>query len=276
MTRRPRAIALLLVLVLLVTGATAATIAARIGVTHALARDTRLHARLADDLRAACDGPILAWLQTEADGTVLPPDVRQPRVAVLDDALVLAGVPARVRITAWDQAGMVPASASAALGLLVATLPPDARRARDALRGAAPGLDALTAARFPHPDDDRPAVGALLATHNPVPATNPRQRTGAVTINVNTAPLDLVAAVFANAGLSGVERIRDARAAGDPAGLQSLSLGDQDATVLLAGRSPAWAVRVDATVGRATSSSWLILARTGSEWEVLQRLVVDR
>lgn len=92
------------------------------------------------------EAPILHWLVTESSGVVLPDDVEAPVVEVLHDAWAVDDSTFEMRITAWDQLGMVPIERAAKGSVLRIALPTDVRRAVDALpeaSSAEPGLDLL-------------------------------------------------------------------------------------------------------------------------------------
>ncbi|MFG0243492.1 MAG: hypothetical protein ACF8R9_11970 [Phycisphaerales bacterium JB054] len=269
-----RGIALLLVLATLVLAATAAAGLARVATAARLHAQSARRAAAADALLDAAEPPILDWLHRHAGRAVLPPEAASPRVAVLDDAVEFGGQRCRLSITAFDQCGMAPASWRGAM------IPADIL---DALERAGevftehPGLDLLTGARPTYPgaqESPIPAVGELLATHNPPRPGRPPA------VNINTAPIPLFEAVYAARGLGGLEAVLEARAAGRVASPGALKAPRDDPRIdedipLPVAMSGAWAFRIDCVAGGLRRSWWCVYADTGSNWERVQRLAID-
>lgn len=244
-----RGIALLFVLVAVVLGLTAATIAAQVAVTATVTRRLDRNVREADDVAASLAPRIERWLVAESQRAVVPPDGEMPAIGIADETVDLGdGKGMRVRVTAFDQHGMVPWGEALAGGPMSGFLSPGAVKAiRLAPRTAAdapvpPGLDLLDGSgsravwpahaplqagsvtrRFSGvagmPDSDntssaddgslaRHAIGTLVATHVP------GQRTA---INVNTAPRGLIAMAEALTGRSVWSVVEEARRQGKPA-----------------------------------------------------------
>ncbi len=285
MTRRlvsRRGLGLLLVLAVLAVGVSAAAGAARIA-WH-VRNDTTLSAdeALAADLLVAAEAPIRDWLARRSALVVLPPDAGSPRVGVVGVSLIVGERECRVEATAFDQCGLVPLSAT--LGALRSALPADVLRMASAVGSAAsgaPGLDLFatvtTGSRRTFPvtgASDLSAVGELIATHNP-------HREGArPTLNVNTAPMPLVQAVYDGRQLAGVEQIVTARQAGKAASpgsrTQPPSSGvADDAFPVPVAASTAWAIRLDVEAGRIRRSWWCVYVDRGGSWELVQRLAID-
>lgn len=274
-----RGIALLLVLVALVLSVTAAAGLARVAATARLRHDAEASTHLTRDLLKASEAPILDWLHRHAGRMVLPPETVSPRFLVLDDAITLRGLACRITITAFDQCGMAPTAQAEAH--LSATLPGDAQRlvarAGDEWNEH-PGLDLLTAVRsgtasvFPEQGaTDRIAVGECLATHNPSRRDRP------ATLNVNTAPFDLVAAVYAANDLGSTDAIVDARAQGrvvSPGAPRAPRTTESRPSVIPVSMSTAWAFRIDCHAGKIRESWWCVYVDTGSNWERVQRLAI--
>lgn len=252
---RRRGIALLLVLVAVVLGLTAATIAAQVAVTATVTRRLDRNLLEADDVAASLAPRIERWLVAESQRAVVPPDGEMPAIGVADETVDLGdGKGMRVRVTAFDQHGMVPWGEALAGGPMSGLLSPGAIEAvRLAPRTAAdapvpPGLDLLDGSgpravwpahaplqagsvtrRFggvagmsqssdTDASDDgslaRHAIGTLVATHVP------GQRTA---INVNTAPRELVAMAEALTGRSVWSVVEEARRQGKPASVGAFS-----------------------------------------------------
>ncbi|MFG0259456.1 MAG: hypothetical protein ACF8LK_03805 [Phycisphaerales bacterium JB041] len=280
MTRpdRQHGIALLLVLVALVLSVTAVAGLARVTATARMHHERDATTSLTRDLLHAAGAPILDWLERHAGRVVLPPEVSSPRFLVLDDRFQVRGKPCRITITAFDQCGMVPFNQTE--GRLAAALPSAAARLRaQAGRGwdEHPGLDLLGAAGHAHPvfpepgAPDRTALGERLATHNPVRPGRP------ATLNINTAPFELVAAVYAMHDLGGTDAVSDARAQGrvaSPGAARAPRTGGAGPRILPVSMSTAWAFRIDCRAGQSLESWWCVYIDTGSSWERAQRLAI--
>lgn len=303
-TRRlsPRGAALLIVLATLILAVTASVTAAKVASTRRLGRELAHRTQLADDLLAAADAPIRAWLSKESSKVVLAPDATEPRVEVLHDTWEVEGTPFRVCVTAWDQCGMVQIDVARSGSPLRLAIASDVRTCIDRMEPAPdvkPGLDlflCLVAADTPAsvfpvameteplafttaadsganpapaglaPGDQlRPAIGSSVATHNPG------------LMNVNTAPIELVEAALRATGRGGVEQIVAARSEGKPASLAGGPEGSGDSRQQLrfVSSSTSWAFRIDIGVGSLQRSWWAVYAgRAGAQWECVQRLAI--
>lgn len=291
--RTRRGAALRLVLVALVLGVAAATVAAQALSTRLLAERTREGARIAERAVDAALVPVEEWLRTGSARVVLPPDAESPAVAVLDHAIALDGRTVRVRATAFDERGMLAWGLARGSGALAGALPSDVRSrlaAADLRKGEQAGLDLIakdaSRARFPPQlgsaalsfggatsdrartdATDAVAIGALVATHgDDDPA-----------INVNTAPLELLRRADRLAQRDVADAVAQARAGGrrfdaiPPApgrdGNDPASAGPR-----LVAESDLWAVRVDANAGGASSAWWTVWRRGERGWSVAQRI----
>lgn len=270
-------IALLLVLVALVLSVSAAAGLARVAATARVRHETDAARQITRELLNASETPILDWLHRHAGSVVLPPDAQSPRLLVLDDAIDLRGLPCRITITAFDQCGMAPRSEAG--GRLALFLPGDAQRvlARSGIaRAKHPGLDVLVAANdgsslvFPG-HESQFAIGERLATHNPVRAGRP------AALNVNTAPLELVAAVYAEHALGDIEPVRDARALGriaSPGASRAPRIHASTSSIVPGSQSTVWSFRIDCWAGDIRESWWCVYVDTGNNWERVQRLAI--
>ncbi|MCW5769556.1 MAG: hypothetical protein KIT19_12820 [Phycisphaeraceae bacterium] len=101
----PRAVILLVVLFALVGLCGTTVVLTRSAAAIARSGATSLHVRIADDLLREAEGPIHDWLRHTSATVVLAPESMEPRVLVLDDAMDLGGVRARIRIEAVDACG---------------------------------------------------------------------------------------------------------------------------------------------------------------------------
>lgn len=218
---RRRGAALLLVLALTAAAVPALAVTALSAASLSLASRHEHRALLAEHLLAAAEAPLLEWLGGSAAVAVVPPDSGEPRIGVLHHGWLAGGHSVELRITAWDQQGMVPLGAAARSAALRSALPRSALGVLDALGPAAddaPGLDLLAAAAgagaciYPSAPATSepvrfgaaalragggeagqstpgipPAAGALLATHNtPTPA---RGRAGARPLRAGALPV---------------------------------------------------------------------------------------
>ncbi len=277
-------VALLLVLAALVVTVTALATFARLAATSAVASSTDQRAQLADDLARAAEAAIVDWLASESGAVVLPPDAPTPMVAVLDDEWETSDTRVRVRITGWDQEGMAPLAAMKGASPIRLGLPEYMRQAIDDINPeGVPGLDALEAP-FPRPEDEQPALGATIATHNPLPdELTISRRTRRATpsparLNVSTAPVELIEAAVRAEHRGGLEHVIQSRARGEQPNMSDAPRMGSEAELLLVNSSQTWSFRVDVTIGNVDRSWWTVWTRSGTGrdgWKVVQRLVVD-
>lgn len=184
-------------------------------VSSRISRDLTVHELQCDELLRAAHLAILQWLLREAPTAVLPPRAAEPRIEVMADAWTTqAGAAQSIAITAWDQLGMVPRTHLRGTSPLAAVLPDAVLPSTAPLRADHAGLDAIDPGirRFPVRGDDEPAIGALIATHNPLPIRREPMEAGS--INVNTAPIELIELALRLHQRDGLEQIAEARAAG--------------------------------------------------------------
>lgn len=306
-----RGVALLLVLAALVLAVTAAAGLMRSAATIQMRHQTHRRQIDADALLHAAEAPIQAWLSTRSSSVILPANATTPRVAVLDDQIIINDIVHELRITAWDQYGMTPVHLARSASPLRLALPETIAEHLDRLeprRWRKAGLDqcadadgdeavlfprASTAAavhlfaedfgaRVDSPADlrfpisgDGDALGAYIATHNTTAAGAP------ATINVATAPMPLVEAALRVAGRGGIEHITSARQQGAPIAVEELATQDADASgrpskVRLVAQSSVWAMRIDCRVGAVRRSWWAVYTQSDSDWGCVQRVAVMR
>lgn len=323
-TTERRGIALLLVLAWLVLMLSIVVGVAQAAATHRARRDVDGDSRIADAVHRAAGDAIRLFFEHDADRVVLPPDSEAPEVpapevpgvSVLHDQLQFGDAHAiTVRVTAWDQCGMVPIHRLAPGSPFRAVVPAEALSTIDALRSTSVsptfGLDTLMATSledarnlsiFPrhregrpprhlgevdprHESDEplagpranaRPAIGAIVATHNDGPWT----------ININTASVALLEAALRHEGRGGIEAILQARSRGLAAQTSSLSLTATRPTgpptegraIAFVTSSDSWAFRIDIATGGATMSWWEVHQRVrkfrnaGDQWRCVQRI----
>ncbi|MBI4881783.1 MAG: hypothetical protein HY812_19300 [Planctomycetes bacterium] len=277
--RPTRGVALLLTLAALVVVTTATVTLVRILLLEKTRARLELDSELAGDLLSAAEAPIQYWLEARSEEVVLPHTATEPRACVLDDAWVIEGRRYEIRIEAFDQAGMVSLRSARDGSPLRRFLPAEVREEIDAVKEPADslwGLDLFPGFSFPagesasaedaaDAEEADPALGALVATHGEAPES----------LNVHTAPLPLVQAVYRLSGLGGFEQVAEARAKGRlvaavPPRSDRLAA---DKLPCLATRSRAWGFRVDARVGAAQCSIWAVYGPGEDEaWTCRQRL----
>lgn len=284
-----RGVALLLVLAVLMLVVPACMALARLASDAQLNRTDSQRLGDAEQLLIAADGAILDWLSSESDGVVLPPDVTQPAVPVLNDRWTYNTRPLGLRITAWDQCGMVPARGPSApllasvldaswRGAMAALTNPDDRLGLDQYLGsemiAFPTYAHETTTYFgvrPLKKEKalpaRPALGTFVATHSPNAGDAPAP------INVNTAPRPLLEQAMRLALRGGIEEILEAREAGEQASVPSGD-AESESRIVLVGSSSVWSFRVDAMVGPVRRSWWAVYRESEGEWRCAQRVPV--
>lgn len=278
-----RGAALLLVLAALILVTTAVAGVVRLTAVSGATENVHRSVTLADALFESATAPIENWLETESSQTVLSPDVEAPALEVLHDEWEIDGKHWEIRITAWDQCGMVPLKLARRGSPLRLTVPPEIRQVidgRNATESKHPGLDQFVATSdgrgvrvFPEVSSDSGrAVGARVATHNEDPFR----------ININTAPMILVEAALRRAGRGGVEAIRAARAKGAQATIGAAGTrGDAgDRALRLVGTSDLWSFRIDIVVHGVHRSWWSVYERGKKvskpvhPWACIQRLLI--
>ncbi len=223
---------------------------------------------VAADIFRVADAPIQSWLEVQARYAVVDPTILAPMIAVSDDRMLLGDQEVRVRITAWDQYGMIPRNADELridFGNDTEMPWKDARF---------PGLDLSTQQPTVFPSRERPAAtGGLHATHNPWPARSgtTRSRSNAA-ININTAPVELIESIFRTFNLGDPSSIFEKRTQGE---LATITLSAQDAkqvSVRLVSISRVWSFRVDVQIGTIRRSSWCVYSNQGGRWKLVQRI----
>jgi hypothetical protein len=305
-----RGAALLIALATLLLTVTATAMLARAAATASAQRKIEHATRLADDLLAATEQPIRAWLEKEAPSIVLPPDVAEPAVSVLHDCFAVDGFEGAIAITAWDQCGMAPLALLRSGSPLRSVLSGGILKRVDQVDvppGVVPGLDlfsepsqqgfdqpslfpctlAVPITIFgehgtetwnrtrPNVAEDNVALGACIATHNDAPGT----------VNVNTAPIALLESAVRLAGRSGIEQIIAAREQGKPAAIVAAHRNRSSIAPNLVARSGAWSFRIDIRIGWLRRSWWAVYTGSGrtwytatprspSSWECVQRLAI--
>lgn len=268
-----RGIAMLIVLAAAVLLLSAASVIARSRAMAALSARIDERLQLAWVASEAAEAPILTWLRHESRLTVLSPDA-PPMVRIVDDPLIIAGLPARITVVAWDQTGMVPAVDTSAMPAFAPLLTRTERRAARWIGAESPGLDLAETSIPIFPTPDLPtALGARIATHNP-PVGPVRHRGGqSPAINIQTAPEPLLRAAYEHLGLPGVETVLRARRAGERVEAERTSSSDP-ATLRLVGVSTAWGVRTDVTVDGLRVSVWSVYTLRAGTWVREQRLAI--
>ena len=273
MTRR--AFALLMVLgMALVVAVSVVGLARTAAHQHAHSAHARLVA-LSPAILDAVDARVLHWLGHDERTIVLPPDATEPRAAVLSDHLTLHGLPFHLSIHAWDQRGMAPIA-------LIRELQPDRAREADHLdppMAIRPGLDVLRAAGldgvFPGSithEQDRVSIGARLSTYQR--ESKGIGRRPVLLLNTRTAPIELLAAVSAPAGVDAAGPIQAARSSGEiPTTTFTATLGEHE--VRVSAQTDCWSFRIDLSHGPARTAWWLVYARTDRSWACVQALPID-
>ena len=266
-----RGVAMLIALMTMTVLIAGITIIAQVKTTDRLIEmraDDMVHTQ---DIFRVADVPIRTWLEEQASSAVVAPAVFTPMIFIADDEIMLGDQAVRVRITAWDQYGMIPRNSDElriSLGSDVDTAWQDA---------SYPGLDLSTTQPTVFPSREHPAaMGGLFATHNPWPTRSgtTRSRSGAV-ININTAPVRLIEDIFQIFNLGDPSNIFEKRALGE---LAIFTLSAQDAkqvSVRLVSISRVWSFRTDVWIGTMRQSNWCVYSNQGGHWRLVQRVGID-
>ncbi len=292
-----RGAALLLVLAALVLGMSAAVVAARVATDSTLLRNLDLGESIADDAGRAVNARIEDWLCQDSGNAVAPVDATEPAVPVMTCRIATGDTEVAIRITAYDQHGMVPwTSAFKDDAIARSALPDDVRDAigrSKVPKGVPPGIDLASSsadhAHFPrHPDmpvvefgpvkrfansrtnDDgdqhADSLATLVATHLEGPAR----------INVNTAPMPLIEAAERLTQRSVSGAVRAARTEGRRASIPAGATGTRaDTGAQFVGSSDTWSFRIDIDVGPVCRSWWATYKDTGEGWACVQRLRIE-
>lgn len=318
--RNRRGAALLIVLAALMLVTVAATIVAQTAGATVARRDADRALVIADDLADAALAPIRAWLAQVSPTCALPADADSPMFSILDvelpsidaaglaDSLALSQIGSedsgarRLRITAWDQRGMVPWNIAARRSGLATILPADVRDLVASTRipanaplgldlvpasgarailpsasaAAATGVDAPQSASARQPRSRmRPALGELVATHGVPPGGN--AATSTLFLNVNTAPRALLEAAAEAAQTTLPDALWQRRSTGKPyqGALPNKGSAGASEPIAFTTTSDCWSIRIDASVGHTRRSWWLVMQRSDrGEWVVAQRFPI--
>lgn len=275
-----RGAALLLVLAVLVITTSTVVPLLRLALTARAARNLTTNRQECDQLLVEAEQAAIAWLAQRSASVTLPWHAPLPSLTILDDQWIYDGVKYALRLTAFDQCGMVPLDSGGRDSPLILSLPPDVAAWLESLDSSSlvgtvrSGLDQWqTLAPRPiapaTPTDEPPALAALISTHAPTSSDTP--------INVNTAPRALVAAAVISAGRGGLDAIAEARRAGrwfSPSAASPAADSSAHRRAVLVASSTAWAIRIDILCGQTRRSWWSVYVLHGSVWERAQRLAI--
>ena len=285
-----RGMALLMVLVTFAITITTCVSLARFSTTARAHRNLAHSQVRCSGLFANSHAAIMDWLQHEADEVVLHADEKSPSLDILHDVFWIDEVEHRIRITAFDEFGMVPASVVRTASPLRIAVPQTILREVDRvpLTGPEAGLDRLLTTTTPEkifplkrpsepvifggglasPNEEiyyrrDPAIGEWIATHNDAPGR----------LNIHTTPLPLLKAAFRAAGRGGIGAIEAARKRGEKTTVGAG--GTVKDAVIFVTESNSWAFRIDVSSDDFQRSWWAIYVRD-PEWRCQQRLAIPR
>ena len=273
-----RGMALMLVLGLVLIASPIIVLSARQQFTeYRHAHEQRLSV-IADDLVRHAEVLSLQWLEEESHTVVLPDDCREPRIEVFAARWPHDTSDAELRITAWDQCGMLPAGNATNL-----TAPELNTHEPIASLAALHATLAQSEVRvYPTHNSEHPALGALVSTHNPPPPRQSRSNrsrssrshasaTAMPMLNVNTTPIDRLAESLPSSMLGGLERIIAARREGNSAPVPASATRRDEGAIRFVTQSPSWSLRVDVRVGSVRRANWLVWCRRAGGWALEQR-----
>ncbi|MEQ8764771.1 MAG: type II secretion system protein GspK [Planctomycetota bacterium] len=287
-----RGAALLVVLATMTVTLGSVALVARLASTARVARQQINATWRGDELRQAAALAIESWLFEQSDGVVLDSAIQRPVVPVLFDQLKIRDQVWTLRITAWDQCGMLPLELLRPGSPIRSALPEGVRAALDREQlpsQARAGLDLFASEEqlvFPeapsHPitrfgslereggrtvpstrrDSSGLRLGDLVATHN-----------SSGHINVRTAPAEVLETVFRGLGIGGLEPVLAARDNEESPQFSAPASGGSS-RLGLTQKSDAWSFRIDVAIDGLRRSWWVTYQRQGAQWKRVQQLVI--
>lgn len=262
-------VAMLLVMLTMVVVVVGVTIVARVRTSRLLAAQQSGQVGQTHQIMRETDRVIRSWLEESSGSIVLPASVRAPVIGVHESTLWLGKDLVEIRITAWDQQGMWPRN-SEELGLEVAGL------GAFGFAGI-PSLGQVVVDGLRYPRAERPdAFGGLVSTHNPWPTRRGQTRSrGAAAININTAPLALLAGVQGLDSVGDLGEIIEQRGAGEFSTYTGMNRDATGNEIRLVSVSRVWSFRVDVAVGLARRSCWCVYSNQGGQWVLVERSMID-
>lgn len=263
-----RAAAILLVMMTSTVLIVGVSIIARLRTTRAIASHQNHDLMLCDQILSSAQEPIRYWLEDQASTVVVDPAPGAPIVSCIDDSFGIEGLRTRVLISAWDQQGMWPGN-WAEIGLDPPAVPDSDGEPVHHLRQ----FDSESGV---YPDHLKPSMlGGVVATHNPWPARSGRTRSrGIASINVNTAPEELINQLLARFDLGNLDELIEERKRGKFIAMSLSARNEVGEEIMLVSVSRVWSFRIQVTVNQVTRSQWCVYANQGGQWQLVQRTVI--
>lgn len=264
-----RGAAMLLVLMTCTVLIVGVTIIARARISASITAHQASRLLRCDQLIAGSEQPILYWLGERSSSISLDPSLKTPVERVHSSQMGFDGSLLRVEITAWDQQGMWPSN-SDSLGLR-----PPIGLDREIQASDHLGSHDVASGVYPTPAVPD-ALGGIMATHNPWPARSGQtRRRAAVTINVNTAPQQLLNQINARYNIGDLGVLMDNRSRGEFVAMSQSARNAEGEEIRLVSVSRVWAFRTQITVDQVTRCVWSVYANQGGQWQLAQRTVIS-
>ena len=302
----------MLTLAVLVLAVTATTTLVRITSTSQAHFKQNNSFLFTDDVIASLEGPITYWLEEKSSTVVLPPDITEPQVSVLNDVVDFNDQQFCISITAWDQCGLVAIDSLRGGSPLRMTIPPDVLRWVDGLNYAntsislgwlleSQSFDDGALKIFPEAlerdvvhfgdsndelrntaNDQNSPSQALLGYVTPHTYASDTE----LKLNVNTAPIELLESALRLAGRGGIEQIIEARRQGESANIATSPKHDDPLSNApeFVTQSDLWSFRVDFQSRHLQRSWWCVYryvksthsnkVASESTWHCIARYVI--
>ncbi|MEL6396627.1 MAG: hypothetical protein AAFQ71_11590 [Planctomycetota bacterium] len=296
-----RGAAMLLVLVALIVGVTAAATIARVSATRVLGRADHDRVEGAGGLLRAVKPAVAAWLEEESGRAIDDPS--GDGIAVLDDRIALDGSVVEIRVSVFDRRAAVPKE-MVARPEIAAALPPEILLALEPDRSAAAWLGPI--AEFPGcvageppsvysrsvqtaSTSDSSHDNRELALRRFVSLTEPQVESEAIDGNSAPVVLNLNPRTVPIALLEGLLPPSEREIAADiDASRREVGPDDEspvvptatvplssDLTLRLESGSDRWAFRIDLAIDGVRRSWWEVHQRTEAGWRLEVREAID-
>jgi hypothetical protein len=243
--------------------------------------------RLLADLLTASESLAGQWICVHANEVVLPPN--GGGITILHDRLAVSGLEGGVQIDCYDCLAMPPLGLIRPGGPLRVAMVLAAPRAGSASEdsNSAPWLEEAVipdgVRRFPVPLPLTPTNWGNSPTRLPMPAARSSVISLATSvcpqnggrININTAPMTLLADVYRALSMDGLDGVMRRRRAGERSSVPATTSAGQRLFTLVE-RSDHWAALITLSTPMARRSWWVVFVAENGKVRVVQRHDADR